>query len=41
MDRHGKVFRTRYDPNEIHDLGNYGEIYLYPNLPKRIIHMMR
>lgn len=31
MDRHGKILRTMYDPNEIIILNDYAEIYIYNN----------
>lgn len=36
MARHGKIFRTRYDPNEIVILNDYAEIYLYNNKGEHI-----
>ncbi len=36
MDRYGKIFRTKYDPNEIYELDNCGEIYLYNNRGEHI-----
>lgn len=36
MDRYGHVFRTKYDSNEIHIMGDYAEIYLYNNEEEHI-----